>query len=448
KNAGDWNEDGAVNVVAGSVGGLASGSAAASDIDLDVGDSFDEARFEAELVRDMEFAEHDAQARTDAVSADLQSEYNDADDDAPTAERSQFGLKLAAIVGSIAIVGAVGLFMFGGGGADETAGPVVVEADPEPIKIRPENPGGTEVPNQDRAVFADTNQASEPSQPSLVATSEEPVDLAGLPDADAAKSEERLLPEVRTVDGPTAAPAEDNAITPRRVRTLVVRPDGTLEERPLPEPEPEIEVAAAPAQPEVDVVIGAPATPASEPAGAPESAATGTGPVDFQPPAGGETSTGLTDAETAALTTGTAAVPAAEDVPVRRVQTQVFSPNGIPDRPANQPVNIVNPQPAPQQTAAAPQPAPQPVAAPAAPASEFKVQIASLPTQEAAQQTSANLLSQFRNVLGGRGVAIREAQIPNRGTFYRVQVDATSLDDANNLCARYRSAGGDCIVTR
>ncbi|MEO1703374.1 MAG: SPOR domain-containing protein [Pseudomonadota bacterium] len=431
-----YEEGGDGSVVVGALAAAQAGSVHANadqGLDLTLDDAFDEVRFEAELARDMEFVAHDAQARTntdfDDLAHEMEADLEMPELEAVPEEKNQRGLKIAAIVGSIAVAGALGLFLFAGGTGDDSAGPVIVEADPEPIKVRPENPGGTEVPNQDSAVFAGNDGAQAPSQPSLVATSQEPVDLAGLPTTEQPKSEERLLPDIPTDVG-TTVETEDGSITPRRVRTLVVRPDGTLEERPIEEPPVEVAATEPPATEPVD--NSAPqvvAPPAVEP---PASTETG---VVFQPPA-----------PDASAQEG--------EVPVRRVQTQVFSPNGIPSRPVDQPVNVVNDEPAPQQVAAAPAAVPTPaetsVATETAALSggDFKVQIASLPTQVAAQQTSANLLSQFRSVLGGRGVSIRAAQIPDRGTFYRVQVDASSLEDANSLCSRYKAAGGDCIVTR
>ncbi|MEM1376051.1 MAG: SPOR domain-containing protein [Pseudomonadota bacterium] len=425
---------------AAGVGAMAASSAAAPDdigseleLDIDLDDAFDERRFEAELARDMEFASHDVQARAQTVDQVDEVYSDDGSLESVVPEKNPRGLKIAAAVGAVAILGAIGLFAFAGGSGDSTDGPIVVEADTDPVRVRPENPGGTQVPNQDRAVFAGTDASDAPSQPSLVTTSEEPVDLASLPVDDPAKAEDRLLPGAAADDASNANEAA--SVTPRRVRTLVVRPDGTLEERP----EPAALVAETPAAPTEE-------TPAVEDVAV----------AAFQDTAQAQ---GATATPTPASPATERPAPAVQEqsVPVRRVETQTITPQAIPQRPAEQPLNIVNPQPAAQQVAAAPAaPTPEPVAAPApaapaAPAassSPFKVQIASLPSQAAAQQTSANLLSRFRSVLGGRGVAIRQADIPGRGTFYRVQVDAASRQDANNLCARYKSAGGDCIVTR
>ncbi len=51
-------------------------------------------------------------------------------------------------------------------------------------------------------------------------------------------------------------------------------------------------------------------------------------------------------------------------------------------------------------------------------------------------------------MIGGRGVDIKRADIEGKGTFYRVRIPAGTRDEANQICARYKSAGGSCLVTR
>ena len=43
---------------------------------------------------------------------------------------------------------------------------------------------------------------------------------------------------------------------------------------------------------------------------------------------------------------------------------------------------------------------------------------------------------------------IKKAEIPNKGTYFRVRIPAGSREEANSLCSRYKSAGGSCLVTR
>lgn len=393
-------------------------------------ESFDETRFEAELARDMEFVGHDLEADAASpaeLSFDEEFEGQEFAAAAAANKPARRGLVVAAVLGCVAIAGAVGYFAFNG---DTTNGePVLVEADVEPIKVAPTDPGGKEVPNQDRAVFAETQV--EPAQEALNAASEEPVDVATLPssvgeqaapEAVAQKQEERLTPS--ETENTAATAGGQVAVAPRRVRTLVVTPEGNLVERavvPTPEPiAPATEVAAAP-----EPVVTPEPVVAPEPVAAPQPAATPQVAATPQP-----------------------AAPAPQTVPTRTVRTQTVTPGSIADRPADQPVNIVNPVAQNTQVAVAPAaPAPAP-AAPAATSTPYAVQLASLPSQASAQDTASNLSRRFSGVLGGRGLSIRQAVIEGRGTFYRVRVGANSRADANALCSSIKSAGGDCFVTR
>ena len=101
------------------------------------------------------------------------------------------GLLIAAVVGAVAIAGGIGAFALSFGGKAGSDAPVIVKADNAPIKVRPENPGGTVVPNQDNKVYdaVEGHEAGEPVQEKLVTNIEEPVDVSGRavcrgPDAD------------------------------------------------------------------------------------------------------------------------------------------------------------------------------------------------------------------------------------------------------------------------
>ena len=89
------------------------------------------------------------------------------------------GLLVAAVVGAVAIAGGIGAFALSLGGSGGTDAPVIVKADNAPIKVKPENPGGTVVPNQDNKVYDAVNgiQPAAPEQKKLVTNTEEPVDV-------------------------------------------------------------------------------------------------------------------------------------------------------------------------------------------------------------------------------------------------------------------------------
>jgi hypothetical protein len=145
--------------------------------------------------------------------------------------------------------------------------------------------------------------------------------------------------------------------------------------------------------------------------------------------------------------------------PVRTVQTTTFSNPAQPtpgDRPADQPVTIVGQtSPSAGQAPQPAAPAEQPVQTAAVGQSGaldnpggYVVQIASQPTQESAQSTYNSLASRYGSIIGGRQVQIQAAEIPDRGTFYRVRVAGGSREEAVALCERYQAAGGSCFVAR
>jgi cell division septation protein DedD len=85
---------------------------------------------------------------------------------------------------------------------------------------------------------------------------------------------------------------------------------------------------------------------------------------------------------------------------------------------------------------------------PAAAGGDYLIQIASLPSEADAQKSYKSLSAKFGSVIGGRGMDIKAADLPGKGTYYRVRIPAGSKEAAVSLCERYRSAGGSCMVVR
>jgi cell division protein FtsN len=112
-----------------------------------------------------------------------------------------------------------------------------------------------------------------------------------------------------------------------------------------------------------------------------------------------------------------------------------------PQRPAEQPVDIVG-EVKPDQVAAV-----DPASGSAAPGS-WSMQIASQPSVESAQSTYQDLARRYASVLEGRSVNIVKAEVAGKGTFYRVRVAANSRNEAISLCENYKAAGGNCFVSK
>lgn len=360
------------------------------------------------------------------------------------------GLFIAAIVGAVAVAGGLGAFALSFGGKGGSEAPVIVKADNAPIKVKPENPGGAVVPNQDNKVYDAVRGAkpAEPVQEKLVTNTEEPVDvqakdparaidlspdqnaatagtdvgnaapMAGAASADntapAPKSEDRIAQVLQDADKGTNADVV--AVAPRKVRTMVVKSDGSL----VPREDP-----AAPAAPQVAA----------------------TEPVDPAPQHVAPT------AQADADQTGTVAPAAAQAddepalKPVAKPKAEAQSANTpakvplAPQRPSDQPVDVVG-EVKPDQVASIDP------ASTAAGGGSWSMQIASQPTVESAQSSYQDLQRRYGSVLAGRTANIVKAEIAGKGTFYRVRVPAQSRNDAINLCTSYKAAGGNCFVSR
>lgn len=359
---------------------------------------------------------------------------------------------LAAAASVAVLAGATGVYAWlhsgGSAGVAGNGGPPVVVADSEPVKVAPENPGGKTVPNQDKAVYdrvaGGTPQA--PTQKSLISSSEEPMDvvqrtlspenfpLERAEDEDAADAQDQRLQPDGATETAAVEKAADANVSLRKVRTMIVRPDGTLVAR---------EVEQAPAQP---------AQPTHQQTAAALPGSSGaTAPSEPLRPAEAPVTDAASNAALSQAAASTVASPAAS-----RPATTERAP--VPSqRPAEQPVNVVgtvtgqgNVRPAtaeaaPQQVASA---TPSTVATTAAPAGAYVVQIASLPSQAEAEKSYKTMSSKYGSVIGGRGVDIKAADIPGKGTFYRVRIVAGSKDEANALCGKLKTAGGSCLVTR
>lgn len=392
-------------------------------------------------------------------------------------------LSLAMLLVCGTAVGAGAYLYLSGGNETATAltGPRVIVADKEPIKVVPENRGGLTVPNQDKAVYDRVagNVVEDPKQDSLLSSKEEPIDvvqrtlipetlpLEGAEDSDdvnptpVGETEDARLLANETATDTTAETDTTAGVSPRKVRTMIVKSDGTLVPRETIVEE--TSTAAATDTTERSVL--------AEPTGTTRSANLN---LDNMKPV---TQTPVETAQDAAATDATAgqedAAPVTTDTtdgladpPVRVVKTtkidetqvdntKIDDKAPIPEsRPVDQPVNIVgtvtdqgNLRETTNETAAAADTGKKTQVASLQPGS-YVMQIASLPSEAEAKKSYASLSSKFGGVIGGRGVDIKKVEVAGKGTFYRVRIPVGSKDDAAALCVKYRAAGGTCLISK
>ena len=370
--------------------------------------------------------------------------------------RSFRGMATAAAVIAVLGLGAYGVYGWvrhGSPISSFSGEPRVITADADPVKVAPENPGGTVVPNQDKAVYDRVagDGAAAPKQKQLVSSNEQPVDVVQktlIPEAvspdDGSADQVTPTPAGETQD-PRLLPSQngDNAdmaanddgqvpsVSPRKVRTMIVKPDGSLVARDEP---------VAGASTTVAAPALAPKTNMAKPATDSQVAST-----DLRP--------ATPDAQASQPATADSDAASAESTPIRVVKTAPV-PTARPAQKATVATDTVaahpaQAQPKPQQVAAASPAAAQ--AAPVASASAggaYGVQIASLPSEVEAQRSQANLRTKFASVIGGHPLEIRKADIAGKGTYYRVRVVAGSKDEAADLCVRFRAAGGTCLISK
>ncbi len=347
--------------------------------------------------------------------------YDDAGDGAevyeafapePPRRRRKTLMAAAAMVAVVALAGAGAWTLRSGSPSGVDGDPPVVKAETGPSKIAPQNPGGIDIPNQNKKIY---EPGAQDTQTRVVNREEQPIDLrqairAGAPAPDSASGPGpvRLSPAVPPNVASGVAPSlqgSGNAIAgflgePRRVRTVSIRPDGTV----IP---PDAGGAARPAVP-APPAVAAPGALALPPSLRPR---------DAMPPA-----------------------------------TAPRSASGAtPDQGIGAPLQITpdsaRPKSEPRLAAAPPAVVREPTETSAAPAASpgFTVQLGVRGTDREARQAFEQFQQRHAGDLSGFSPLIVQADI-NGKTAYRVRVGPMSRDDATSLCVRLKASGGQCFV--
>ncbi len=346
------------------------------------------------------------------------------------------GRRVAFVVAALALVGGGAAFAWNMFGSD--SGPAkTILASTTAVKVKPKETGGEVVPNQDQTVYqtVDANSKPAPKQAKLKDETEKPIQVAAKPAPSAPKA------ETGAGENANGAPKQGRRLEPRRVRTVVVKPDGTI-----------LSSNDAPAASTIDV-----AAPV----------------LALKPELVDPSSTGSANvSESGSQDAAPRAAKSAQDIVAKLNPSKpVAASSQNSDTQANpEPVKVkvkpvkpvvqaaikpVKPKPAPKPVAAKPaaKPAPKEPAATSAEAlpssnSAFAVQISSQRSAEAARRSYNNLSRRFSSVLKGKGVDFRNATIAGKGKFVRVRIPADTRQAAVKICSQLKARGGDCFVTR
>lgn len=373
----------------------------------------------------------------------------------------------AAAAVLVIAAGFAGWAFFGGSSGFGEA--VVVKAPDGPYKVKPDPNAQEVVASSEGASVYDTVGGAPPkSEERLVARSG---DVPELP-AVTPHVSRITLPDGQEVEAELPTGFDPNETGPRRVRTVLVRPDGSLIQTPADNPPSNTAAASAPSPSDgAGQIIARSETPADTAAtddteggaGLPPLASNDQTVASDNAPAAPQSlpPSNLTDAGGQSMPIN---LPAAPDAPVETtasVPTQASAPlpPAKPAAPAAAPssgpldltaaASKVQPAaPAPTQVASLPA-ATQAAPAPAASGgSAAYVQLSSQRSEDAARSAFAALQRKFPSILGSAVADIQQANLGSKGVYYRARVGAPTKEAAVALCEQLRSAGGDCLIAR
>ncbi len=309
-------------------------------------------------------------------------------------------------------------------------------ADATPIKAAPTTPAATE-PEAARSPVLEqmAGTSAEPSAEQLVST-----------------DETASTPVTRDVTNVAATDDSEGGLANRKVRTVTVRPDGTIvsgddavagaETLPVDRPNvPEMpasdttnllgdttSVAMTDPASQNTALTGSPAPLTVDPAAT--QVATAEGAIAAIPNAGGIAPTPINfPVRSAFVEERPPLAPLATETTTALTGAQ--TPNGQIDLLGNE-----------VQVATA-----QPVAPVSAGSAAAYVQLSSSPSESDANASVRSLNSKFGSLFGGNQLVVQSADLGQKGTWYRVKLPAASLGDASQMCAQIKANGGDCIVT-
>jgi SPOR domain len=379
----------------------------------------------------------------------------------PAASRGSKGRRYASVAFlsmlGVAGLGAAAALKYGAMPGLHKTPPVIMASD-APTKVAPPSTDTVAPPNDTASVLF-KEQPTKAAPVKMISTEEQPVDLhtqgidpaapvAAAPAASTAPTAAIASPIAANPNAPlvaqgdAAAPAAAGVASPlfaepKRVKTVSVRPDGTLIAAAQAAP-----ADSAPATRSVPV-IPAPTPDANADAGLPQPA---TPKLDLplkprakstaRVPVGKTDTTGVADAP---LQLGP---PTKLEKAAKAARAKPAAPVVADPAPAS--IVTASVDPTTTQTAASAASAPAPAAAGAG---IFSVQLAA-PTSSTEAQSAANRLkAKYASELNGLEPTIHKADLA-QGTVYRVRVSDLSKADAVALCEKLKASGGACFVAR
>ncbi|MBK1624903.1 SPOR domain-containing protein [Afifella marina] len=373
------------------------------------------------------------------------------DDEGDGRKGRRKGLMALAAVLSVVVVGGGVIAMLGGGEGDSDGSVPIITADGGDVKVAVENPGDKKDDEVGQAVFDRVSGRDPETDEKLVDRNEEPREIARivLPNAQdgegadngavAADDDGKISARISDDTAEPQVGPQVTPIGPKKVRTLTVRPDGTIVENT---PSSQSATSQQPTE------LAGPA-PATDPQPVQVQS------VRVQPEDGGipaDESAG-NNAQASAQPNGLGETPTSAETPSFDIANLPQARPTVPDLVAPSPSSAQTAQQpaasASSLTASAPSSnASEPQVASTAPAG-WAVQVSSQRSEEQARSSYSNLQRRFPQLLGGQEAVILQADLGDKGIYYRVRVGPmASREAAISLCENLQSAGGSCFVTQ
>ncbi|TBW37991.1 SPOR domain-containing protein [Siculibacillus lacustris] len=378
--------------------------------------------------------------------------------------------KRSSGLGTRLFVATLGLAVLGGGawagwkyfGPGAGSAPTLIRADGKPMKVVPE-PGKAIAAGDARPTLTPDSGAGASK---IVSMQEDPVDQVS------GRTPEGK--EVRVINPGAPRAGSDQ---PHTVKTVVVRPDGSIVSdagtvrpptpvRTLPigadgaTPPPVSAVPPSPpaaAEPPLQLQLPPEASAAPRPIAVPLPTDAPTSTRVATPPKAAVAPAPVTPPPAAAPKPATAPAPTVLAVPKPTVPAPTPTAAPAARAPAGAPLalgpvgpRLANAPAAPAPVAAAPVPlAPAVASAPpaAAGSGEWMVQISASKSDADARRSFADAQRRW-SALSGRSVDVQQANLGDKGVFYRTRVSAGTRDQATALCEQLRAQGGQCMVVK
>lgn len=323
-----------------------------------------------------------------------------------------------AVAGTLLLAAGLGLYWVLGMGRSDTTNVPVLTADAEPAKQPAPVTTTAETEAPAATGLFDQLQGTAPENPDETLVSRD--ETAGATPT-----------EVASVASTTTSEDTEGGLANRKVRTVTVRPDGTI-------------VSGD------EAVAGNEVLPVDRPT-VPELPGGQLEPNDLL----AETDTASVDPDAiAAAISGETPVTAEVDPNVSAlapatspltVDPTIQAPTPLP-RPTNRSAMVGGSE----QQASAPASTPlaaAPVTTSSGGNAAAYVQLSSQRSEGDAQASLNRVQSRYGSLLNGNSLEIQRADLGQKGIYYRVRLPAASLQEATSICASIKANGGDCFAT-